>query len=82
MKPILTKPATLIEHIDGKWWTSEYTHNGHLIQIKMQQGKGCKAHIWNKENTKVVKTIRYYFITVERILNKAHCYINDHLNKT
>ena len=81
MKPILTKKPQLIKHIDGEWWTSEYTHNGHLIQIKMQQGKGSKAHIWNKEGNKVVKTIRYYFIKPETLLNKVHCYINDHLNK-
>jgi hypothetical protein len=82
MKPILVKPLTLIKHIDGIWWTSEYMHNEHLIQIKMQKSKGSKAHIWNRERTKVVKTIRYSYVPLKTLLNKVHCYINDHLDKT
>lgn len=65
------------KHIDGKWWTSEYIILEHPCEIKMQENKGCKIHIWNKDKSKVIKTFRFLFATEQYLLNKAESYIKQ-----
>jgi hypothetical protein len=69
----------LQKHIDGEWYTSEYNYEGYKLVIKMQPGKGSKIHIWNKDNTKVLKTFRMSFAPPEYFLEKAKEYINSKL---
>lgn len=63
-------------HVDGEWWTTIHEYEGHKLEIKMQPNKGCKIHIWNKDNTKVLKTFRFEFATEFYLLNKAKNWIN------
>lgn len=70
---------TLQKHIDGEWWTSNHEYLNHKLQIKMQPNKGCKIHIWNIEQTKVIKTFRFNFASEEYLLNKAKTWINQSL---
>lgn len=69
------KHYPIIKHKDGLWHTSEHVILGIKCCIKMQEGKGCKIHIWNKENTKVSKTFKYNFSTEEYLLKKAEDWI-------
>jgi len=61
----------IVKHIDGKWHTSNHEILGHKCQIKMQKSKGCKIHIWDKDNSKVVKTFRFVFYSEKYLVNKA-----------
>jgi len=66
---------TFENHIDGNWWTTEHIIHEHKCVIKMQLSKGCKVHIWNKENTKVLKTYRFNFASEKYLLNLANNWI-------
>jgi hypothetical protein len=68
---------SIVKHIDGEWWTSEHCMNGYRCTIKMRDGSGCKIHIWNIENTKVIKTFKFYFSTEEYLLNRAKKWIEN-----
>ena len=64
-------------HIDGAWHTSDHSYKGYKLTIKMQSCKGCKIHIWNKEASKVVKTLRYNFSSEASLLEKAYRFIEE-----
>jgi hypothetical protein len=49
----------LIKHIDGIWHTSNHLILNIKCQIKMRDFSGCKIHIWDRDNNKIVKTFRY-----------------------
>ena len=66
----------LQNHIDGVWHTSEHEYKGQRIMIKMRKDKGSKVHIWGVCNTKVIKTFRFQFGTVDYILNLAKNFID------
>lgn len=65
------------KHIDGEWWTSEHIVDGYRCTIKMRNGSGCKIHIWDKLNNKVIKTFRFNFSTEDYLLNKAKQWIKN-----
>lgn len=69
----------LESHIDGEWWTSEHMVEGHRCTIKMRDHSGCKIHIWNTEETKVIKTFKFVFSTQDFLLNKARNWIKNKL---
>lgn len=58
----------LEKHLDGIWYTSEYTYKGKLIVIKSADHKGIKAHCLF--NGKEVFTLRYSFIHPDELLIK------------
>jgi hypothetical protein len=70
----------LEKHIDGEWWTENHFYQNHRLEVKMREGHGAKVHIWNVKNTNVIKTFRFGFITPEKMLNKAHNYVNKLYN--
>jgi len=65
------------KHIDGEWWTTEYSYRDRKIQVKSREGKGMKAHVWNENSTEVIKTFRYRWIPYKLLLEKAKRYIDD-----
>lgn len=70
----------IVKHIDGKWHTSNEIILGFNCQIKMQKGKGSKIHIWNEDNSKVLKTFRFSFAVKEHLIAKATIWISNNLN--
>lgn len=58
--------------------TTGYNHRGRVIWINSRKFGGIRALIWNAENTKVEKVIRFSYIKPEELLKKAKHWIDLH----
>jgi hypothetical protein len=70
---------TIKNHIDGDWWTSEYSYKNWKLILKMKEGRNTKIHAIN--NDKVIFTLRWYYKKPDIAVQKAINHIEANYSK-
>lgn len=59
------------KHPDVVWHTTEHEYEGRKILLKSRRGHGMKAHVFKPGELEIDFSLRFVFITPEKLLQKC-----------